>query len=413
MPTSSSATSGAWHGMHVVKASTSRRSARLLRGKSAAAAPLAGNGATTVVTAAGPPATEPWERAGSAPALSSEPSAPAAAAPADGTASATRSRRRAAGEVAPKKRARTAPPPPAELPPLQSDAEIQLCTTLEQPTLSFSLEDAKAHLCRVDPRFVPLFAQMELRLYEELRDGTVKQLNLFRVLTTSILGQQISWRAARSILYKFCRLFDPSMPPATDVDLDACDKESWRFPSPREVVDATDDLLRSAGLSGAKVAYVRDVARRFADGRLDVRRIVRMDPASCIEELVQVKGVGRWTAEMLLMFAMRSPDILPVGDLGVQRGMVHFYLADHHGPTVSELKRRALWNKADHSAAVLQQPLPLPALSSSVLQARLNGNKTSKKMYLDPDEMTALADLWAPYRSVACMFMWHLERAAS
>lgn len=297
---------------------------------------------------------------------------------------------------------------PPSLPPLLPDDQVYQCTTIEQPVLPFSLDTAKAHLCRVDPRFKALFAQMELKVYDEMYRGDVKQLNLFRTLTTSILGQQISWRAARSILYKFCRLFEPSMPSVDEIHVAAVDKEQWPFPTPRQVLQVSDEALRSAGLSGAKIKYVRDVARRFADGRLDVRKIVQMDPEACIAELTQVKGVGRWTAEMLLMFAMRSPDILPVGDLGVQRGMVHFYMADHHGPTITEAKRQATYTP---SALDTHTDLPYPTttVTRSTLAQRARGQKTSKKMYLDPEEMHALALPWAPYRSVACMFMWSID----
>ncbi|WFD28429.1 DNA-3-methyladenine glycosylase II [Malassezia nana] len=291
-----------------------------------------------------------------------------------------------------------------DLPPLLSADEVALCTTLAQPKLPFSLEEARAHLCHVDPRFETLFAQMDLKNYEELRDGQVKELNLFRVLTTSILGQQISWLAARSILYKFCRVFDPSLAPEPDFSL--LPKEQLPFPTPLQVLDATDEALRNAGLSSAKITYVRDVARRFGDGRLDVRKIVAMDPEACVAELVQVRGVGRWTAEMLLMFAMRSPNVLPVGDLGVQRGMVRFYLADAAGLTVSAHKRK---DTLVPDAAKRTCPFPSSTLSLADLRLRAQGQKTAKKMYLDPHEMTALAAPWAPFRSVACMFMWSIE----
>ncbi|WFD20598.1 DNA-3-methyladenine glycosylase II [Malassezia caprae] len=282
------------------------------------------------------------------------------------------------------------------LPPLLPAEEVAQCTTLAQPKLPFSLVEAQQHLCRVDPRFQALFAQMDLKTYEELRDGQVKELNLFRVLTTSILGQQISWLAARSIMYKFCRVFDPTLP--LQPDFERLPKEQLPFPTPLQVLDASDESLRGAGLSSAKITYVRDVARRFGDGRLDVRKIVGMDPETCIAELVQVRGVGRWTAEMLLMFALRSPDILPVGDLGVQRGMVRFYLADAATLTVSEQKRKGNYVPIEQ---VRECPRPPSTVSLDDLRLRAQGKKTARKMYLDPHEMAALAGPWAPFRSVA------------
>ena len=106
------------------------------------------------------------------------------------------------------------------------------------------------------------------------------------------------------------------------------------------MLETGDEKLRQAGLSFSKIKYVKDIARRFADGRLDIRRIVELDAEQCIEQLTQAKGVGRWTAEMMLMFALRHPDIVPVGDLGVQRGMVYFYTSGPQGPSVSERKKR-------------------------------------------------------------------------
>ena len=295
-----------------------------------------------------------------------------------------------------------------ELPPLLHPDDVLHRTTLQQPQLTFDLQEAKAYLCARDPRFVSLFAQMDLKTYEELRDGEVKELNLFRVLVTSILGQQISRLAARSILYKFCRVFAPHLDEKPDFA--TLNRDKLPFPTPHVVLDASDEQLRSAGLSGAKINYVRDIARRFADGRLDVRRIVRLSHDECIAELTQVKGVGRWTAEMLLMFALRSPNVLPVGDLGVQRGMVHFYMSGPQGPRISEHKRKAEVDAAPLPADVDASALPLPSthLDMAALRSRANGNKTKKKMYLDPHEMEELAAPWAPYRSVACMFLWSL-----
>lgn len=290
----------------------------------------------------------------------------------------------------------------AEL-PLLSEDQVALCTTLAQPRLSFSLEDARDHLCKVDARFSSLFAQMDLKAYKDLESS--KELNLFRVLTTSILGQQISWMAARSIVYKFCRLFSPHLP--KDPDMNHVNRDELPFPTPLQLLQATDEQLRSAGLSMSKIKYVRDVAQRFGDGRMDVRRIVHLDPETCIQELTEIKGVGRWTAEMLLMFALRSPDILPVGDLGVQRGIVRFYLSNAASLTVSERKRKA--DYASQKGEDQPGPLPPGPISHAELKNRSNGNKTKKKMYLDDHEMVALAAPWAPYRSVACMFMWSIE----
>ncbi|WFD43571.1 DNA-3-methyladenine glycosylase II [Malassezia psittaci] len=291
--------------------------------------------------------------------------------------------------------------------PLLSMDQVSLCTTLQQPRLTFDLSEAQNHLCEVDPRFKPLFAQMDLKLYKEVQDGELKELNLFRVLTTSIIGQKVSWMSARSVFYKFCRIFAPEL--EENPDFATLNRELLPFPSPLTVLETDDQPLRTAGISGMKVRYIRDVARRFADGRLDVRSISQMTHEECVQELIQAKGVGRWTAEMLLMFALRFPDVLPVGDIGVQRGMVNFYLSGLSGPRLIERKRKADIKEEDIvSSYVHDLPFPSTLLSLSELRARANGKKTKKGMYLDEQEMEQLAEPWMPYRSVACMFLWYL-----
>lgn len=224
--------------------------------------------------------------------------------------------------------------------PFLSREEVIKCTTIAYPQLPFRLSDAIHHLRSVDVRFHSLLDKIELTPYKELENGQVKELDMFRTLTTSVLGQQVSWLAARAILYRFIRLFFPALPEKPDFTL--LPRDSLPFPHPIDVAmdDCTEERLRSAGLSGAKVKYIKDIARRFSDGRLDVRKIVKMQEEECIQELIKIKGVGKWTAEMLLIFALRRANILPVGDLGVQRGMVLFYLSDRYGPNISKRKKK-------------------------------------------------------------------------
>ncbi|KAN0062273.1 hypothetical protein ACQY0O_005454 [Thecaphora frezii] len=324
-----------------------------------------------------------------------------------------------------------------------SDADLLVRTVLPYPTLTFSLQEATSHLCGCDPRFRRLVDLVPIRTYEELSRASqqeTKELDLFRTLSTSILGQQISWLAARSILYKFCRVFDPSMPEKPDFV--AYPREAWPFPTPRRVLETSDARLREAGLSFAKIKYIKDLALRFCDGRLDIREILRLDQEAIIQKLCEIKGVGRWTSEMILMFAMRAPDILPVGDLGVQKGMINFFLSGKEGPKISIKKRKpgseegqgetegtdegvdgsggeGAMMKAKSNSAV-QEPswaaeleLRIPegeGLSQKVLESRIQGNKV-KGQYLTPKEMDCLATAWRPYRSVACMYMWALVDA--
>lgn len=134
----------------------------------------------------------------------------------------------------------------------------------------------------------------------------------FFTLARSIVGQQISVKAAARIWDRLVALA-PQM-------------------SPRQILEAGYERLVDCGLSGRKAEYVADLAGRFADDRLHVEQWSDMEDEAVVAELVRVRGIGRWTAEMFLIFNMLRPDVLPVGDLGLQRAVCLHYLK---GPSVS------------------------------------------------------------------------------
>ena len=127
----------------------------------------------------------------------------------------------------------------------------------------------------------------------------------FQTLARSIVGQQISVKAAQTIWERFAAL-----------------PEEVR---PAHVVALDEEAMRAAGLSRMKVAYLKDLAGRFHEGTLRPRRWARMDDEAVIADLVQVKGIGRWSVEMFLIFHLMRPNVLPVGDLGLQRAMERHY----------------------------------------------------------------------------------------
>ncbi|KAL7007855.1 hypothetical protein EMMF5_002502 [Cystobasidiomycetes sp. EMM_F5] len=184
-----------------------------------------------------------------------------------------------------------------------------------RPELSFDYQEARRHLCRVDPRFTTLFETLPCKPFTEQTD-----LNPFRALCCSILGQQISWLAARSITHKFIRLVAfpdlPEKPEAVGM--------TTHFPTPRQVVSAPVATLRAAGLSQRKAEYVQDLAARFADGRLSARTLMAMSDEEVMTALTAVRGIGPWTVEMFMMFTLRRPNVLPCGDLGVQKGLIRW-----------------------------------------------------------------------------------------
>jgi DNA-3-methyladenine glycosylase II len=173
-------------------------------------------------------------------------------------------------------------------------------------------ETAKRALARRDPVMARII-RAHPRVHLEPRGEP------FQTLARAIVGQQISVKAAQSVWNRFMAL-------VVQVD-------------PERVLALKGPQLRVCGLSERKSEYIRDLARRFADGAVHVDRWPGMDDEDVIAELVQVRGIGRWTAEMFLIFNLLRPDVFPLGDLGLQRGL---QVAYHGGRKVSlkTLKRR-------------------------------------------------------------------------
>ncbi|KAF8629674.1 hypothetical protein AX17_005612 [Amanita inopinata Kibby_2008] len=318
-----------------------------------------------------------------------------------------------------------------------STTPMQLVPT----ALTFSFEEGKRHLISVDARFRKLFSNVPCKPFEQL-----ETIHPFCSLTSSILGQQISWMAARSINERFKRLFNPPLS---------------ELPSnPEQVSSVSIETLRTAGLSTRKAEYVKDLALRFVDGRLSADRMVYATDEQLARMLLEVRGIGRWTVDMFSIFSLRRPDILPVGDLGVQRGMLRWFLSRHspqhslnairekvghtdlnssdqeqehiaaEGATavttqdimedtslithstshVVPPKAPAAWKVLESrntpefgNEAIEIQPLPV-GLSIPVLESRLAGRKV-KGAFLTPQEMRALSQSWKPYRSLGQTFV--------
>lgn len=134
--------------------------------------------------------------------------------------------------------------------------------------------------------------------------------NPLRALVAAIIAQQISWHAARTVEARFCAIYG----------CDSTNRRS-RFPRPQQILATPVRKLRAAGLSRQKVRYIRDIAARAADGTLPLGRLGRMQDDAIMERLVAVKGVGRWTAEIFMMFSLGRPDVFPVDDLGLQHAV--------------------------------------------------------------------------------------------
>jgi DNA-3-methyladenine glycosylase II len=140
--------------------------------------------------------------------------------------------------------------------------------------------------------------------------------NPFQSLVHSIIYQQLSGKAAGSILNKFVGLFNPKNPEGKSTSY------GTRFPTPKDVLKLTDKQFKSAGVSAQKAGYLRDLSTKFMDGTINPKNFYKMSDAQIEEHLVQVKGIGTWTAHMFLIFALNRPDILPTGDLAIRKGFM-------------------------------------------------------------------------------------------
>jgi DNA-3-methyladenine glycosylase II len=159
----------------------------------------------------------------------------------------------------------------------------------------------------------------------------------FAAIVKSITAQQLSVKAAKTIYQRIADLFPAGMP------------------TPEGFSAISDNQLRAAGLSRQKIVYVRDLAAKVIDGTLPLHDLTAMDDEAAVEAITRVKGLGRWSAEMFLMFRLHRPDVMPVDDLGIVNAMMRAY----------GLRRKP-----------------------------------------KPKRMLQISDSWRPYRSVACWYLW-------
>jgi DNA-3-methyladenine glycosylase II len=190
---------------------------------------------------------------------------------------------------------------------------------------------ARRLLMRRDPILAPVIRRHRHR---SLLDAPA--IEAFPALVRTITSQQISTKAAATIHGRLVAL----MP---------------RGVAPRALLALDDDQLRAAGLSRQKTAYLRDLAAKTLSGELPVHSLHQLTDDEVIDAIVKVKGLGRWSAEMFLMFRLRRPDVLPVDDLGIVTAIQRLY----------GLRKRP-----------------------------------------KPDRIRKIGEAWRPYRTVACWFLW-------
>jgi DNA-3-methyladenine glycosylase II len=161
--------------------------------------------------------------------------------------------------------------------------------------------DAKATLRTADPRMAQLVDADPTLDPDAVLDGLPS--DLWDALVFQVVGQQLSVAATRAILARLAALHD------------------GRLPTPAELLATESETLRGIGLSRAKSVYLHDLAERLSDGRLDLERLQNLDDEAARAELMQVKGVGRFTADGILMLALRRPDVWPAADLALRRAV--------------------------------------------------------------------------------------------
>ena len=177
---------------------------------------------------------------------------------------------------------------------------------------------ARAALAAADPTMAALIERLgEIDIATRLRRRSEERpADAYGALLRAIVGQQLSTKAARTIYLRVLDLFD------------------GKTPAPEQLLDATVDDLRGAGLSGRKVEYIRDLAAHVLSGELDLDRLDQLSDEQAIEEIVAVRGLGQWTAEMFLLFHLERPDVLSGGDLGIRRAIqIEFGLDQMPSPT--------------------------------------------------------------------------------
>ena len=197
----------------------------------------------------------------------------------------------------------------------------------------------RAALARRDPVMAALIERIgPIDLAERLaRRNEERPADAYGALLRSIIGQQVSTKAARTVHGRVLDLF------------------GGRTPSPEQLLALSVEDLRGVGLSGRKVTYIRDLAQHVVDGELELDRFAELSDEHVIEEICAVRGLGRWTAEVFLMFHLERPDVLSGGDLGLRKA--------------------------------IQIEYGLEAMPT-------------------PEEVVEIGARWSPYRSLASLYLW-------
>ncbi|MBT5077313.1 MAG: DNA-3-methyladenine glycosylase 2 family protein [Candidatus Marinimicrobia bacterium] len=195
------------------------------------------------------------------------------------------------------------------------------------------MNESANKLAEIDSRFTRLISEFGYPTFK-------RETNYFEALLKNIIYQQLSGKAAQTIYNRFLKLF-----------------ETAKYPSPDQILNTPIEQLRGAGLSNQKVTYILNLSKKYVDGTLQLDELDEKSDKEVSAQLIQVKGIGQWTADMFLMFTLNREDIFPLGDLGVKKGV-----------------------------AIIENLPELP---------------TEK-------HMAEISEKWQPYRTIAAWYMWKL-----
>jgi DNA-3-methyladenine glycosylase II len=170
-----------------------------------------------------------------------------------------------------------------------------------------------------------------------------KKKKIYLHLVGSIMSQQLSTKVAEVIWKRFLKLYEEGEP------------------TPEQIIQTPLETLRGIGLSNAKARYIQNVAQFTLEQSMEWKQLQKMSNEGVIEHLIAIKGVGRWTIEMLLMFALGREDVFAVDDLGIQNAMIRLYKLD----------------------------------------------RTDKKQFRE--DLLRISQKWSPYRTYACLHLWHFK----
>ncbi|RKF62027.1 DNA-3-methyladenine glycosylase [Erysiphe neolycopersici] len=234
-------------------------------------------------------------------------------------------------------------------------------TSIKEVSASKSLiEEANEYLIQVEPKLKPIIEQNFCQLFSP--EGLLQEVEPFAALTNSIISQQVSSAAAKSIKKKFISLFNR----------DNIDATKYLFPTPSLVSASSIETLKTAGLTQRKAEYIKGLAAKFDSGELNKAMLFSASYDDIFSTLIKIRGLGKWSIEMFACFCLKKTDIFSTQDIGIQRGMAILL-----GRDVAKLKKMS-----------------------------------GKWRYITEKEMEEMANRFKPYRSIFMWYIWRIEETS-